>query len=306
MSLFSFLRFRHRPVIRCYVFALVGKSGTGKSYHAQEVARARNIPYIIDDGLLLGDNKILAGISAKSRQNYVKAIKTALFQSPVHRRLVISALREHKVKRLLILGTSKPMVDRIARTLYLSPVKKTIYIEDISPEVDRNKALKHRMEEGAHVIPVPLSELKKSRGQAVLSYASHFFYTTEKLLFLRKTKHRYENSLVHPIFNVANSSPLELVTPQTLRQIVHDSVLEYDPYLDLVGVRVRQKGGLGLSLHLSLEVPEDKVGEAIYLDGLRDYIISKVQSTTSSLVWRVTIRDISKRTESRKSPEALS
>ena len=47
------------------VFALVGKSGTGKSHQSMRVARENNINYIIDDGLLISDNKILAGKSAK-------------------------------------------------------------------------------------------------------------------------------------------------------------------------------------------------------------------------------------------------
>ena len=47
------------------VYALVGRSGTGKSHHSMWVARENNIDYIIDDGLLVSDNKIIAGKSAK-------------------------------------------------------------------------------------------------------------------------------------------------------------------------------------------------------------------------------------------------
>lgn len=47
------------------VFAFVGPSGTGKSYRAQMVANERNINYIIDDGLLIKDNEVIAGSSAK-------------------------------------------------------------------------------------------------------------------------------------------------------------------------------------------------------------------------------------------------
>ena len=35
------------------VYAFVGPSGTGKSYRAQMVASERDIPCIIDDGLLI-------------------------------------------------------------------------------------------------------------------------------------------------------------------------------------------------------------------------------------------------------------
>ena len=43
------------------VCAFVGPSGTGKSYRAQMVAGANNINYIIDDGLLIKDNEVIAG-----------------------------------------------------------------------------------------------------------------------------------------------------------------------------------------------------------------------------------------------------
>ena len=47
------------------VYAFVGPSGTGKSYRAQMVASEKNVNYIIDDGLLIKDNQVIAGESAK-------------------------------------------------------------------------------------------------------------------------------------------------------------------------------------------------------------------------------------------------
>ena len=46
-------------------YAFVGPSGTGKSYRAQMVANSRNIKFIIDDGLLISENEVIAGVSAK-------------------------------------------------------------------------------------------------------------------------------------------------------------------------------------------------------------------------------------------------
>ena len=43
------------------VFAFVGPSGTGKSYRAQMVAGENKISYIIDDGLLINENEVVAG-----------------------------------------------------------------------------------------------------------------------------------------------------------------------------------------------------------------------------------------------------
>ena len=47
------------------VIALVGKSGTGKSFRARLVMEKYNIDLLIDDGLLIRDQKIVAGTSAK-------------------------------------------------------------------------------------------------------------------------------------------------------------------------------------------------------------------------------------------------
>lgn len=63
------------------VYAFVGPSGTGKSYRAQMVANERGINYIIDDGLLISGNEILAGISAKKAPTKIETVRNALFQN---------------------------------------------------------------------------------------------------------------------------------------------------------------------------------------------------------------------------------
>jgi ABC-type dipeptide/oligopeptide/nickel transport system ATPase component len=64
------------------VFALVGKSGTGKSFKARQVARRFRIDLLIDDGLLIKGQKIIAGRSAKREKGILTAIKTAVFANP--------------------------------------------------------------------------------------------------------------------------------------------------------------------------------------------------------------------------------
>ena len=46
------------------VFALVGESGTGKSFRAKLLSEKYGIEAMIDDGLLIRDDRILAGKSA--------------------------------------------------------------------------------------------------------------------------------------------------------------------------------------------------------------------------------------------------
>ena len=61
------------------VFAFVGPSGTGKSYRAQMVAAENDVHFIIDDGLLIKDNEVIAGNSAKKASTKIETVKKALF-----------------------------------------------------------------------------------------------------------------------------------------------------------------------------------------------------------------------------------
>ena len=62
-------------------YAFVGPSGTGKSYRAQMVASERGISYIIDDGLLIKENEVIAGVSAKKAATKIETVKKALFNN---------------------------------------------------------------------------------------------------------------------------------------------------------------------------------------------------------------------------------
>ena len=53
------------------VVAFVGPSGTGKSHRAQVVAREHHIDYIIDDAILIHDNRVIAGTSAKKAETRI-------------------------------------------------------------------------------------------------------------------------------------------------------------------------------------------------------------------------------------------
>ena len=55
------------------VYTLVGKSGTGKSFHAMNVCKKLNIEAIIDDGLFIYKNSVLAGTSAKREETKIGA-----------------------------------------------------------------------------------------------------------------------------------------------------------------------------------------------------------------------------------------
>ena len=100
------------------VYAFVGPSGTGKSYRAQMVASEKNIKYIIDDGLLINENQIVAGVSAKKAQTKIETVKHAIFLDEERKTEMCNALKKYKPESILILGTSDDMVKKIAHNLH--------------------------------------------------------------------------------------------------------------------------------------------------------------------------------------------
>ncbi len=143
------------------VIALVGKSGTGKSYHCIDLAHEKNIDGIIDDGLLIADGRILAGRSAKHETNKMASVRRAIFESHSQAADVATTIAKHSIDSLLILGTSDRMVKLIAKRLGLPEIEEIIYIEDISTPEEIQIAHNMRNKQGKHIIPAPVPEVKK-------------------------------------------------------------------------------------------------------------------------------------------------
>lgn len=143
------------------VYAFVGPSGTGKSYRAQMVASEKNIKYIIDDGLLINENQIVAGVSAKKAQTKIETVKHAIFLDEERKTEMCNAIKKYKPESILILGTSDDMVKKIAHNLNLPEIEEIIYISDVATKQEMETARRIRQTEGKHVIPVPTFEIKK-------------------------------------------------------------------------------------------------------------------------------------------------
>lgn len=144
------------------IISFTGKSGMGKSYQATKLSRKLGADAIIDDGLLIYHDRIVAGSSAKKCVSKAAAMRTALFNYAESREAVQKALRKYKPAKLMILGTSDRMVDWITDTLELPRADRRIYIEDVTTEEERKIAGKSRYKMGEHVIPVPMVQLKRS------------------------------------------------------------------------------------------------------------------------------------------------
>ena len=143
------------------VYAFVGPSGTGKSYRAQMVAGEKDTHFIIDDGLLIKDNEVVAEKTDKKATTKVATVKHALFYEEEEKQEIIKAFKKYKPDKILILGTSDGMVQKIASNLGLPQIKETIYIQDVATKQEMETARRIRVTEGKHVIPVPTFEIKK-------------------------------------------------------------------------------------------------------------------------------------------------
>ena len=142
-------------------YGFIGPSGTGKSYRAQMVAGEKGINYIIDDGLLIKGNEVIAGVSAKKAPTKIETVKNALFINEERKEEMQKVIKKQKVDKILILGTSDGMVDKIPSNLGLPPISERIYINEVATEEEMETARRIRITQGKHVIPVPTFEIKK-------------------------------------------------------------------------------------------------------------------------------------------------
>lgn len=200
------------------IVAFIGTSGTGKSHRSAYIARENNIDFIIDDGLLIDGNKIIAGKSAKKEPTKIGSVKCALFKDEDHCFNVRRSIQLYKPESILILGTSIGMVEFIAKRLELPLIEQKIFIEDISTPEEIKTAQKIRKNEGKHVIPVPTFAIKKDFSG---------FFLDPLQVFRRKGQGHYqligEKSVVRPTFSYLGRYT---ISDYAIFQIVEATTLE--------------------------------------------------------------------------------
>ncbi len=190
------------------VFALVGKSGTGKSYQCTELAREHNIESIIDDGLLIQGNRILAGKSAKHEKTKIASVKCAIFDNDEHAWEMRQAIQKHSLSSTLILGTSKRMVVQIAQRLDLPEIEKFFFIEDISSPDEIKTASFMRNQKGQHIIPAPIIEVKKQ-------FSGYFI---SSLISPGRKNHISEKTIIRPTYSYRGYFR---ISPKAISDICH-------------------------------------------------------------------------------------
>ncbi len=268
------------------VYALVGESGTGKSFRSKLLAEEYGIHAIIDDGLLIQDEKIVAGRSAKREKTYMGAVRVALFDDKEHRDSVAKVLRKTHIKKILLLGTSEKMVMKIAMRLQLPQPQKIIHIEEIATKEEIEKAIKSRQVEGKHVIPVPSIEVKRNYPQ-IFSSSLRDFFSRKNIFSKNKTGGSgklIEKSIVQPEFS--KKGRVE-ISEAALTQMTMHCVNECDPDVKVKKISIKTDSR-GYRLLVTVDVPfgTQLTGK---VHRLQQYIIDKIESYTGILIEEVSI-----------------
>lgn len=273
------------------VLAFVGPSGTGKSYRAQMVAGENNISYIIDDGLLINENEVVAGESAKKAPTKIETVKHAIFIDEKEREKMVEAIKKYKPKSILILGTSDGMVEKIAKNLELPNIEKTIYIQDVATENEIETARNIRVTQGKHVIPVPTFEIKKDFSGYILDPLQIF-----KSKGTGKTPYISEKSIIRPTFSYLGNFT---ISDTVFRQIVEYMAKKADGISKVVKTRVENYGE-GPSIYLEVVI----IYGANVLSELKDFkhkCVKEIEKLTTMNVQKITV--IAKSIEVKKNKE---
>ncbi len=256
------------------VYALVGKSGTGKSHHSMWVAREHKIDYIVDDGLLISDNRIVAGKSAKREPTKIASVKCAIFSDPEHANAVSSALFSAKADSVLLIGTSEKMVYQIAERLNIAKIDHMIHIEDVVSAEDIKMAEKMRMTEGKHVIPVPTFELKRQ--------FSGYFTDPITLFFKKKdeTTIAEEKTVMRPSYSYLGEYK---ISPKAIADICIYEAKKFSSVYKVLRVRNSSTPGgrLMLEVDVVINYPCRVAEQAAHLS---DAILKSVENLTAITV----------------------
>ena len=227
------------------VYAFVGKTGTGKSYNAQSVAKENDIHYIIDDAILIKNTKVIAGKSAKTEANFIASVKAAIFLEKSRQDEMKKVLNVEKPDKILILGTSDDMVKKIATNLDLGEIYKTIYIEDVASEEQINKARKSRVEDGKHVVPVPTFEIKKQ-------FSGYFLDSLKIFNIFNKDENEQETekTIIRPTYSYLGKY---YISDNVINSIVSYAVSKVDGVTKVFRVNT-QKYTDGMKLDIDIEI----------------------------------------------------
>lgn len=232
------------------VYALVGASGTGKSYRAILLSKELGLEWLIDDGLLIHKDKIVAGVSAKSQNTRLGAVKTALFSHEAHRNPVLNTLRSNDIEGILILGTSQGMITKITEALDLPYPCQWFKIEERATPEEISTALAHRRTLGHHVIPAPMAEVEKNLPNKLMSSLQVYFSPQKSSKQANRELLWADQTIIRPNFTGYGGV---YISEEVIESLVKYYVKTSFPQLKITQVKITFiPQGLILKLHYSI------------------------------------------------------
>lgn len=225
-------------------------------------------------GLLINQNKVVCGISAKTEPTKIGSVKAAIFLDENRANTMRKAIKKENIDKLLILGTSDDMVDKIAQNLRLPEIEKRIYIQDIATDEQIEEAKRKRKEEGKHVVPVPTFEIKEQ--------FSGYFLDPLKI-FEKKERTYKEKSIIRPTFSylgnyTISDKVIKDVALNEGRKIIGISrmiKIAIEKFVDGITLDVEIGINYGLSIPLVADMLKKSLAEAInYTTGINIFKIN--------------------------------
>lgn len=258
------------------VYAFIGKTGTGKSYRALMVANNNGIRYIIDDAILIKDNKVICGKSAKTEATKIASVKAAIFVNEDRKNDMKRVIKAENPDRILILGTSDEMVEKIADNLELGKISKRIYIEDVATEDEIKNAQKSRNEQGKHVVPVPTFEIKEQ--------FSGYFLDPLRIFGPKRIADEGEKTIIRPTYSFLGNYYL---SEKVLNNLV-DFILSHVDGVSKIYKVITNKYVEGVQIELDIEV---EYGTPIpnLSNRIRNTVVYEVEYTTGINVKSINI-----------------
>ena len=267
------------------VIAFIGPSGTGKSHRALVVAHEHHASCIIDDGILIHNNRIVGGFSAKKEENRIKAVRRAIFQDKKQVESVRKALDEIQPERLMILGTSEKMIGKITKALGIPGPSYYIHIEDVATPKDIEKAQHARLKEGKHIIPVPTVELKPHFKGFLIDPIKSFWRRTR---LSSKQDEGWEKSVIRPAFSYYGKLVFEDAVIQAL---IRNSIEKSPGVTDVRSMDIKKSKEVtnGLILQIDVTVMLGFVVKEI-MDTLQKTIRQEIEYITGMSIERLAIK----------------
>jgi len=259
------------------VYAFIGAAGTGKSQRAQFVADYLEAEYIIDDGLVIRRTEIVAGKSAKTERNQIRAIRRAMFEYDDHRQSVMDFFRRAAPCSVMIIATSDGMAERIIKKLELPLPARVVHIEEVATPEEISRARKERHAKGQHVIPVSHVLVRKNFAGKMVGRL--------RVLWRTKAPYEGEKTIVRPPFSFYGEVHIESEAIEQLASYIASRIPQVAPGAvckvhstasDSLSIEIEMKITPGLkSIPQIAETVRQRTAKSVgYFSGLDVYNVS--------------------------------